>query len=167
MLHTVFLEAGPQGSAVPPQSAIVLYVIKYLRCQDLHVTFTPATSQCSMLAPELQQIKHDFVGPSELPTTVARCMLPALTTSGCPLVRCGLGCILRHIVKLAHEREPVKGYIDLLVRETNFVQGLPAEVTCLNNDLIFSQYIYFLVLFAFRLPWLLLHGIRNCSHLNT
>ncbi|XP_067663724.1 glutathione S-transferase C-terminal domain-containing protein-like [Haliotis asinina] len=107
------------GCAVTLSSNAVLFVVEYCAPVDVHIIFVKdaaAQSQEQIELPlhALQKLHHTFTETELLPLIIQNCQLPVIFDPKLPMVRSGLCCAVRHLVKMADAASPTKHFKDLL-----------------------------------------------------
>ena len=122
MAATVYLH-GRRSSrnqlVLPLPSAAVMLVIHYCNIDTLEVIFVDdgkmdLTACVRMEFSVLMSLSHRFTTLLKQPQD---CDLPSIRESGGLMVRSGLCSTVRHLISLAHQRDPSQQYTDLLVRK--------------------------------------------------
>ena len=101
-------------------SSAIVFVIKYCRSVPVKLIFVHKGSdydRCVAVQSldSLGDVKHEFASEASLPAVITNCSLPVAYDSQEAIVRSGLCCTVRHIIKLAHAAIPEDSYQDLLV----------------------------------------------------
>ena len=101
-------------------SSAIVFVIKYCRSVPVKLIFVHKGSdydRCVAVQSldSLGDVKHGFASEASLPAVITNCSLPVAYDSQEAIVRSGLCCTVRHIIKLAHTAIPEDSYQDLLV----------------------------------------------------
>ncbi|KAL4229713.1 hypothetical protein ACF0H5_010101 [Mactra antiquata] len=107
---------------VPLPSAVILYILNYCKSRCFHVVLVnnkhnEESVTVQMSGHCLQLFEHSFVSLDKVPVKVANCVLPVIEDSKDYMIRCGLCCVIRHIVKVTHNAlgpDDKDSYIDLL-----------------------------------------------------
>ncbi|XP_046581966.1 glutathione S-transferase C-terminal domain-containing protein-like [Haliotis rubra] len=107
------------GCAVTLSSSAVLFVVEYCAPVDVRIIFVKdaaaqSEEQIELPLHALQKLHHTFTETELLPLIVQNCQLPVIFDPKIAMVRSGLCCAVRHLVKLADATSPTKHFKDLL-----------------------------------------------------
>ncbi|KAK3599982.1 hypothetical protein CHS0354_012635 [Potamilus streckersoni] len=104
---------------LPLSSVAVIFVHRYCSADLFHLNFVGIKDRNSqqnvtLSSAAFDQISHSFLQDVEVPQLVQNCALPIVQDTRDNIVRSGLCCTLRYIIKLQHECCPGKSLVDLL-----------------------------------------------------
>ncbi|XP_071088238.1 glutathione S-transferase C-terminal domain-containing protein-like [Haliotis cracherodii] len=107
------------GCVVTLSSSAVLFVVEYCAPVDVRIIFVEdaaaqSEEQIELPLCALQKLHHTFTETELLPLIIQNCQLPVIFDPQIAMVRSGLCCAVRHLVKLADATNPTKYFKDLL-----------------------------------------------------
>lgn len=123
MVAEVYLSGrlkNDSGCVVTLSSSAVLFVVEYCAPVDVRIIFVEDAAaqreeQIELPLYALQKLHHTFTETELLPLIIQNCQLPVIFDPQIAMVRSGLCCAVRHLVKLADATNPTKYFKDLLV----------------------------------------------------
>ncbi|KAH3843713.1 glutathione S-transferase C-terminal domain-containing protein-like isoform X1 [Dreissena polymorpha] len=107
----IYLEgcAAEDGSITAPlSSAVVVYVVNYCApyANIFHICFVDSNTwhgSISITPEAVQDLSTSFIHAADVPRMVQNCVLPVIDDTEACMVRCGLCCVVRHIIYPCHE----------------------------------------------------------------
>ncbi|KAL3880203.1 hypothetical protein ACJMK2_032464 [Sinanodonta woodiana] len=104
---------------LPLSSVAVIFVHRYCNADLFHLNLVGmkdrnAQENVTLSSAAFAQVSHSFLQDVDVPQLVQNSALPIVQDIRDNIVRSGLCCTLRYIIKLQHERCPGKSLVDLL-----------------------------------------------------